>query len=96
MGTFLFFGDYSQDSIKHISERRTDKAIEVIEKFGGKLVAGYALLGEKDLVLIVEFPGPGKNEAIKTSVALSKLLGVGFTTSPAVDFETFDKLISEL
>ena len=96
MGTFFFFGDYSQDSIKHINARRTDKAVELIEKYGGKLVAGYALLGETDLVLIVEFPGPGKNEAMKTSVALSKMLGVGFTTSPAVDFETFDKLMAEL
>ncbi len=37
MGTFLFFGDYSQDSIKHISERRTDKAIELIAGFEGTL-----------------------------------------------------------
>lgn len=96
MGTFIFFGNYSQESINKISARRTGKAVELIEKYGGKLIAGYALLGEKDLVLIVEFPGPGKNDAMKTSVALSKLLGVGFTTSPAVDFETFDKLISEL
>ncbi len=96
MGTFLLFGNYSRDSINKISARRTGKAVELIEKFGGKLIAGYALLGEKDLVLIVEFPGPGKNEALKTSIALSKMLGVGFTTSPAVDFETFDELVSEL
>ncbi len=96
MGTFLLFGNYSQNSINKISARRTGKAVELIEKFGGKLIAGYALLGEKDLVLIVEFPGPGKNEALKTSIALSKMLGVGFTTSPAVDFETFDELVAEL
>lgn len=96
MGTFLFFGNYSADSIKDISAKRTDKAMELIEKYGGKFVGGYALLGAYDLVLIVEFPGPGKHDAMKTSVALSKLLGVGFTTMPAVDFKAFDKLVEEM
>ena len=58
---------------------------------GGALKAGYALLGDKDLVLVVEFPGTDK--AMKASVALSKLLGIGFTTAPAVSVEDFDKLI---
>jgi uncharacterized protein with GYD domain len=51
-------------------------------------------LGDVDLVLIVEFPG--KEEAIKASVALSKMLEIGFTTAPAVTVEEFDTLISEL
>lgn len=91
MATYFMFGDYSQESIKDLSAERTDNTIALIEKNGGKLTAGYALLGEFDLVLIVEFPD---NEgAIKTSVALSKMLGIGFTTSPAVTIDTFDKLV---
>jgi len=94
MGTFFMFGRYSQESIKAISAERTENTKAMIEKFGGKLVSGYALLGDVDLVLIVEFPG--KEEAIKASVALSKMLGIGFTTAPAVTVETFDTLIQDL
>lgn len=94
MGTFFMFGRYSHDSIKDISPRRTNKAKEKIESLGGKLLSGYALLGDVDLVLIVEFPG--KDEAIKASVALAKMLGIAFTTAPAVTVEAFDALIEEL
>ena len=54
----------------------------------------YALLGEKDLVIILTFPGV--EEAMKASVALSKLTGVSFTTSPAVTVEEFDKMMTEV
>ena len=91
MATYLMFGSYSLDSIGKISARRTEKATELIEENGGKVLSGYALLGEKDLVLIVDFPGT--EEAMKTSVGLAELLGVAFTTSPAVTFDEFDNLL---
>ncbi len=94
MSTFIMLGSYSQDSIKEMSADRTDRAMALIDKFGGKVKAGYAMLGEYDLALIVDLPDT--EQAMKTSVALSKLLGVGFTTSPAVSFETFDKLTEDL
>jgi uncharacterized protein with GYD domain len=47
------FGNYSQESIKEMRAERTDKSIALIEKNGGKLIGGYALMGDKDLVLIV-------------------------------------------
>ena len=94
MGTFFMFGRYTHDSVKDISTRRTNKTKELISDLGGKLVSAYALMGNIDIVLIVEFPG--KEEAIKASVALSKMLGIGFTTAPAVTVETFDKLVDEL
>ena len=94
MATYLMFGSYLQDSVRKISARRTDKAKELIEKQGGKLTAAYALLGEKDLVLIVDLPNT--EQAMKTSVALSKELGIGFSTVPAVSVETFDKITEDL
>ena len=94
MGTFFMFGRYTHDSIKDISTRRTNKTKDLISDLGGNLISAYALMGSIDLVLIVEFPG--KEEAIKASVALSKMLGIGFTTAPAVTVETFDKLVDEL
>ena len=91
MTTYMMFGKYSQDSVKQISTNRTAKAMELVKKNGGEIKAGYALLGKTDLVLLVELPDLGK--AMKTSVALSKLLGVSFTTSPAVSMDEFDKLM---
>jgi len=88
------FGSYSPESVKKVSAKRTDEAKALIEKQGGKLTAGYALLGEKDLVLIVDLPGV--EQAVKTSVALSRMLGIGFSTSPAVSVEAFDKLTEGL
>ena len=39
---------------------------------------------------------PGMKQALKASVALSKMTGIAFTTSPAVTLEVFDKLITEV
>ncbi len=94
MSLYFMFGNYSQKSIKEISSERTEKSIALIEKNGGKLVGGYALMGDKDLVLIVDLPSTEK--VMQTSVALSKMLGIGFSTSPAVTIETFDKLLKDL
>lgn len=90
MATYFMFGDYSLDSMKEISADRTVKAAALIEQIGGEVKSGYALLGEHDLVLIVEFPGT--EQAMKASIAMSSLLGISFTTSPAVSVEDFDKL----
>jgi uncharacterized protein with GYD domain len=91
MTTYFLFGKYSHDSIKHISAKRTNEAIAEIEGNGGKLNAGYSLLGEHDLVLIVDFPST--EQVMKASVALAKLLEISFSTSPAVSMEDFDKLV---
>ena len=94
MATYFMFGTYSREGMKEMSAERTGKSIALIEKNGGKLLSGYALLGEKDLVLIVDLPDNEK--AMKTSVALSKMLGIGFSTAPAVTVETFDKLVEDV
>lgn len=91
MATYFMFGKYSADSIKQISAQRTKDAIALVGKNGGKINGAYILMGEHDLVLIVDLPG--NEQAIKTSVALAKLLGVTFATAPAVTGEEFDKLV---
>jgi uncharacterized protein with GYD domain len=93
MTTYFMFGSYSVDSVKKISARRTEKAAELIEAHGGKLKAGYALLGEYDIVLIVDLPGT--EQAMETSVALTEMLGISFTTAPAVTVEEFDKIMED-
>jgi uncharacterized protein with GYD domain len=88
------FGKYSQDSIKKISAERTEKAKALIKENGGEIKGGYALLGKVDLVLILDLPDT--EQAMKTSAGLSKMLGISFTTAPAVSFERFDKLMEDL
>jgi uncharacterized protein with GYD domain len=92
MSTYFMFGKYSIGAVNEISAERSVKATAVIGDLGGEIKAGYALLGETDLVIIVDFPGV--EEAMKASVELTKLLGIAFTTAPAVTMEEFDKLIA--
>ena len=94
MATYFMFGTYSADAIKGISAERTKEAAAVVKKYGGEVKSGYALLGEHDLVLIVDLPDT--EQAMKTSVALAKLTGIGFTTAPAVSVDAFDKIITDM
>lgn len=93
MPIFLMFGKYSPEALKGVSPERTDKAVELIKKNGGKIVSMYAVLGEHDLVFTLDFPDSEK--ALATSVALNKMTGISFTTSPVVEVEKFDKLMTE-
>lgn len=93
MSTFLMFGKYSSDAIKGMSAERTEKANSLIKKFGGEIKSMYALLGEVDLVFVVDFLGI--ENAMKASVALGKFTGISFKTAPAVTVEDFDKMITE-
>jgi len=94
MDTFFLFGKYSADALKDISAKRTGKAQALIGKYEGKVHSMYALFGDKDLVFIVDFPT--HQDAMKASVALAKLTGIAFSTSPAVPVEEFDKMMGEL
>ncbi len=92
MATFLMFGKYSAQAIKEASPERTQKAVGLIKQLGGEVNAMYALLGETDLLLVVNLPGI--EAAVKASLALSKMTGIAFTTCPAIAVAEFDKIIA--
>ena len=94
MSIFLMFGKYSPEAIKNIKAERTEKAREIIEKYNGRIISMYAVMGEHDLVFTIDFPD-GKN-ALAVSAALYKLTGIHFTTSPVVDVEQFDTILEEV
>ena len=52
----------------------------------------YGLMGDYDLVLIVDFPN--LEDAVKTSIKLNRMTGISFTTSPAIPVGTLDDLIA--
>lgn len=93
MATYIMLGKYSLEGIKEVSAARTEKAVAIIDSNGGVLKSGYAMLGEQDLILVLDFPGT--EEAMKASVDLAKLTGIAFTTSPAVSLKKFDKLVGK-
>lgn len=93
MTTFILFGSYSKESIAGIDARRTRKAEEIIEGFGGKLRSVYALLGSPDLIFIVELPGI--QEAMQASLMITRATGISICTNPAVPVADFDRLAVE-
>ncbi|MEK6775968.1 MAG: GYD domain-containing protein [bacterium] len=93
MPAFLMFGKYSSESLNHVSPDRTDKAVALIKRHGGNIKAMYALLGEHDLVFIVDFPT--MEEAMVASIGVNKLTGISFATSPALSVEKFDKMLAK-
>jgi len=94
MATFVMFGKYSNEAVKGISADRTSKANDMVKKYGGEIKSMYALLGENDLLFVIEFPG--LEAAMKASVALNKLTGISFTTSEAISVARFDEIVRDL
>ena len=94
MFTFFMFGKYSSESVKHISAGRTKEAQRMIEQLGGKVKEIYALLGEYDLVMIVQFPN--MTDAMKAAVAIGRATGISFATTAALPVEEFDAMIAKL
>lgn len=91
MPTYVMSGSYSLEGMRGISPARTDETTALIRKHGGELRAVYALLGKPDLLVIVDLPDNAR--AMQTSMSLSRLLGVAFTTSPALTVQEFDRLV---
>ncbi len=94
MPIFLMFGKYSAEAAKSISAARTAQARRLINENGGKIVSMYAVMGDHDLVFTIDFPDAEK--AMATSIALYRLTGIHFATSPVVDVEQFDRLIGKV
>lgn len=92
MAKFLMLGKYSLEAIKGLASERTKKVISLVEKNGGKVISMYALMGVYDLAFMLDFPDISK--AMKTSVEVTKMTGISFTTSEAVTVEEFDKIMS--
>lgn len=90
MTTFVMLGKYTLEGLKGITAARTKKATALVARCGGKLRSVYALLGGYDVLVVADFPGV--KDAMRASILLSKLTGIGFTTSPAVPVGEFDKL----
>ena len=90
MATYYMFGKYTPEALKGIGANRTKEASGIIQKLGGKILSMHALIGNYDLVLVVQLPGT--EQLVKASLALTKLSGISFSTSEALSVEQFDQL----
>jgi len=90
MATFVMFGKYTSESLKEISAERTVKVVNLFNELGGEIKSMYAILGEYDLIFIADLPNVSK--AMKASLALNQMLGITFSTFPALKIEEFDSL----
>jgi len=93
MAVFFMFGNYTPEAVKEISIKRTEQAVDTIQKLGGEVKGLYALLGEYDLLFCVDLPDV--EAATKASISLAQLTGISFHTCPAVKVEVFDRLVTE-
>ncbi len=90
MAKYLMLGKYSVEAVKEIKAERTKKVAGIIKKNGGRVIDMYALIGPYDLALLVNMPS---NAALmKAAIAITKLTGIGFFSSPAVTVEEFDRI----
>ena len=64
---------------------------EIIKKHNGEIHKMYAILGEYDLVFLVDFQNT--KTAMQTSVEIAHYSGINFSTSPALPVEMFDELM---
>ena len=94
MPIFLMFGNYTTETVKGISSERTEMVVNIIKQNGGEVRSMYAVLGEHDLVFIVDFPDIEK--VMAASVAIGKLTGISFKSSPLVEVEKFDRLVGKV
>lgn len=94
MSTFFIFGNYSAEGIREISGERTALVRKLVENMGGKTRNIYALLGEYDLVFIVDFPT--MTDAMKAAIAIGQRTGISFSTAAAMPVEEFDKIAEDL
>jgi uncharacterized protein with GYD domain len=92
MNTYIMMGNYTTQALSEISGDLTERALQKISDCGGVVKSMYALLGENDLHLTVNFPDT--QSAIKASIAINKLTGINFKTFQAITVEEFDKMMT--
>ena len=96
MPTYVTLWKYTKDGLMDIKKtpKRFDLAKKIIKESGGKLLSIYGLIGEYDVITVMEMP----NEKVATSTIL-KICSTGRITSrtmTALSVEDFLKITKEV
>jgi uncharacterized protein with GYD domain len=86
--------DEGMETLKHRPERIREVDKEVMERFGVKLIAQYAVMGPYDFVNILE--APDNDTIVKMAIELGSRGTIRTLTMPAIDVEQLIKDLQEL
>ncbi len=86
--------DEGAKTLKHKPQRIKEVDREVMEKFGVKIIAQYAVMGPYDFVNILE--APDNDTVVKMAIELSSRGTIRTLTMPAIDIDTLIKDLEEL
>ncbi len=86
--------DEGAKTLKHNPHRIKEVDQEVMEKFGVKILAQYAVMGPYDFVNILE--APDNDTVVKMAIELNSRGTIRTLTMPAIDIDTLIKDLEEL
>jgi uncharacterized protein with GYD domain len=96
MATYVTLWRYTRDGLREIKKtpQRFETIKKIISRAGGRLFSIYGLIGEYDLVTVMEMPDE--------KTALSTILRICYTgritaqTMPAISIDDFLKITKEI
>ncbi len=86
--------DEGMKTLKHKPERIKEVDREVMERFGVKLLAQYAVMGPYDFVNIIE--APDNDTIVKMAIELGSRGTIRTLTMPALEVEQLIKDLKEM
>ena len=86
--------DEGMKTLKHKPERIKEVDKEVMERFGVKILAQYAVMGPYDFVNIIE--APDNDTVVKMAIELGSRGTIRTLTMPAIEVEQLIKDLQEL
>lgn len=96
MNTYVTLYNWTQQGIENVkdSPARLDKAREMVESMGGRIVGFYMTQGRYDLVVITE--APDDETVARIALELGSQGGVRSETMRAYPEDEYRRIISEL
>lgn len=86
--------DEGMKTLKHRPERIKEVDKEVVERFGVKILAQYAVMGPYDFVNILE--APDNDTVVKMAIELGSRGTIRTLTMPAIEVDQLIKDLKEL
>ena len=90
MPLYVTLMKYTTEGIKGISAERGQQIRNLVASKGGEPVVGYALMGEWDVLTVMEYPD--EKSAMSALVAIGKLGIFTTQTMTAIPVEEFQNL----
>ena len=86
--------DEGMKTLKHKPERIKEVDKEVMDRFGNKILAQYAVMGPYDFVNIIE--APDNDTVVKMAIELGSRGTIRTLTMPAIEVDQLIKDLKEL